>query len=333
MLEPWQWALAGLAAFLVGLSKTGVPGLGILSVVLFANALPPLESVGIALIVLISGDVVAVSSYRREANWSLVFKLMPWAIIGILIGVATIYYFKDADFKVIIGWLILGLVLLHVYRRRTAKGNAPEHLPLWASRLIGVGAGFTTMVANAAGPLMTIYLLSTGAVVDAVEFDPVAREAARQGITIMQVRDVTVDVVKCCLISGRERLSEIVEWPGKHFPIVINWGEYHIVDGKEYFCGMTRYGRDAQMIHNFELSTLVEVGQTISSIDAADSRVVAWRTRDSGGHWGEFAVMPLDDARVLAVGFVTDQEDPPADLDDLIRLAEQGARQVLGEEG
>ena len=80
-------------------------------------------------------------------------------------------------------------------------------------------------------------------------------------------------------------------------------------------------------------STLVEVGQTISSIDAADSRVVAWRTRDSGGHWGEFAVMPLDDARVLAVGFVTDQEDPPADLDDLIRLAEQGARQVLGEEG
>src|SRR5690606_25583980 len=50
----------------------------------------------------------------------------------------------------------------------------------------------------------TIYLLSTGAVVDAVEFDPVAREAARQGITIMQVRDVTVDVVKCCLISGRE---------------------------------------------------------------------------------------------------------------------------------
>jgi hypothetical protein len=105
----------------------------------------------------------------------------------------------------------------------------------------------------------TIYLLSTGAVVDAVEFDPVAREAARQGITIMQVRDVTVDVVKCCLISGRERLSEIVEWPGKHFPIVINWGEYHIVDGKEYFCGMTRYGRDAQMIHNFELSTLVEV--------------------------------------------------------------------------
>jgi uncharacterized membrane protein YfcA len=160
MLEPWQWALAGLAAFLVGLSKTGVPGLGILSVVLFANALPPLESVGIALVVLIAGDVVAVSSYRREANWPLVFKLMPWAIIGILIGVATIYYFKDANFKVIIGWLILGLVLLHVYRRRSAKGNTPDHLPLWASRMIGVGAGFTTMVANAAGPLMTIYLLS-----------------------------------------------------------------------------------------------------------------------------------------------------------------------------
>ncbi|QZN86020.1 hypothetical protein [Cellulomonas sp. C5510] len=83
-----------------------------------------------------------------------------------------------------------------------------------------------------------------------------------------------------------------------------------------------------QFVSSAELcSTLIEAGEAISGIDAGDSRVVAWRTQDSDGHWGEFAVMPLDDARVLAVGFETDGDDAPADLDDLIRLAEQGARQ------
>ncbi len=104
-----------------------------------------------------------------------------------------------------------------------------------------------------------IYLLNDGRIVDAVEFDPIAPEAARQGITIVQMREITVDVVKCCLISGRERLTEVIDWPGKYIPLIINWGEFHVVDGKEYYSGMTRYGRDAQMVHNFELSTLIEV--------------------------------------------------------------------------
>jgi len=104
-----------------------------------------------------------------------------------------------------------------------------------------------------------IYLLSDGSVVDAAEFDPIAPEAARNGLVIINTREIDQDIVKCCLISGRERLTEVIEWPGKHIPIVINWGEYFCVDGEEYYCGMTRYGRDAQMIHNFELSTLVEV--------------------------------------------------------------------------
>src|SRR5690606_39475408 len=63
----------------------------------------------------------------------------------------------------------------------------------------------------------------------------------------------------CCLISGADRLTEPVEWPGKYIPVVMNWGELVTVDGVQYYYGMTRVGRDAQMIHNFELSTMVEV--------------------------------------------------------------------------
>lgn len=104
-----------------------------------------------------------------------------------------------------------------------------------------------------------IYQLSDGTVVDAVEFDPIAPEAEKSGLTIAQTREIDQDIVKCCLISGAERLTEPVEWPGKYIPVVINWGELHVVEGEEYYSGMTRFGKDAQMIHNFELSTLIEV--------------------------------------------------------------------------
>src|SRR5690606_11927249 len=104
-----------------------------------------------------------------------------------------------------------------------------------------------------------IYLLNDGTVVDAVEFDPIAPEAAQEGIKIEQVREVDREIVKCCLISGLERLTKPVEWPGKYIPVVMNWGELLVVDGKQYYTGMTRFGRDAQMIHNFELPTLIEV--------------------------------------------------------------------------
>lgn len=104
-----------------------------------------------------------------------------------------------------------------------------------------------------------IYLLNDGTVVDATEFDPIAPEAAQEGITIEDTREIDREIIKCCLISGRDRLTKPVEWLGKYIPVVINWGELLVVEGEEYYCGMTRFGRDAQMIHNFELSTLIEV--------------------------------------------------------------------------
>lgn len=104
-----------------------------------------------------------------------------------------------------------------------------------------------------------IYRLNDGTVVDAVDFDPIAPEAAQSGITIEDTREIDQEIIKCCLISGQEKLTKPVEWPGKYIPVVINWGELLTVDGQQYYCGMTRFGRDAQMIHNFELSTLIEV--------------------------------------------------------------------------
>lgn len=105
----------------------------------------------------------------------------------------------------------------------------------------------------------TIYQLSDGTIVDAEEFDPILDEAAAAGLTVKNQREVEYDCVKCVLVSGKEELEEPTEWPGTMIPIVPQWGDLVTIDGRQIYSGMTRFARDAQVIHNFELSTAVEV--------------------------------------------------------------------------
>ena len=170
-LEPWQWALAALGAFCIGLSKTGVAGLGIASIALFAVLLPPRESVGIVLLILIGADVVAVLSYRRHADWGRLGRLFPWAAAGVLLGYLAMGRIDEAQIKRLIGGILVLMVIAQwVQRRRAAAAapaagdgdpdaNTPNHAP-WVVGLVGTVAGFTTMVANAAGPIMILYLLA-----------------------------------------------------------------------------------------------------------------------------------------------------------------------------
>jgi uncharacterized membrane protein YfcA len=164
-LELWQWVLACLGAFLVGLSKTGVAGLGVLSVALFALILPARESVGVVLVVLLCADVVAVTAYRREASWRHLLRLFPWAAAGIVLGYLVVGRIDDTQVRRLIGAILLAITVVHVLRR--ARGNAavqPADRPrsIWFAPLVGMTAGFTTMVANAAGPIMILYLLAMG---------------------------------------------------------------------------------------------------------------------------------------------------------------------------
>jgi uncharacterized membrane protein YfcA len=159
-LQEWQWAVVGLAAFMAGMAKTGIAGLGILAVALFATVLPARESVGILLVVLVAADIVAVAVYRREASWPHLLRLFPWAGVGVLLGAAAFGRMDDGMVRGVIGAILMALVLLHLWRRY-ARPAAEEWTPRrWVVALTGLTAGFTTMVANAAGPLMVIYLLA-----------------------------------------------------------------------------------------------------------------------------------------------------------------------------
>lgn len=165
-LSPQDWALAIGGAFLIGLSKTGIAGIGILAVVTFALAFPARESVGIVLPILICADIVAVSSYWRHVVWKHLLHLFPWTAVGVLLGFMALHHVNDHQVSRIIGVIAIALTLLQAWRRiriaRDPDGDNKVPHQAWFAAIMGILAGFTTMVANGAGPIMVLYLLASG---------------------------------------------------------------------------------------------------------------------------------------------------------------------------
>ena len=156
--DPWQWALLALGAVLVGFSKTGISGLGLLFVVIFAQIMPAKQATGIVLPLLCFGDVIAVASYRQHAQWRHLWRLFPWTAAGVIAGYWAMNRIDERQARLLIGGIVLALVVMHLVRRRV-HGHEADH-GAWFPPVIGVLAGFTTLVANAAGPLMAVYLLA-----------------------------------------------------------------------------------------------------------------------------------------------------------------------------
>ena len=85
-LQPWQWVCAVVATFLVGISKTGIVGVGVFTVAVFANVFPTRQSTGVLLPLLICADVIAVIAYQRHAVWKHLWQLFSWVAAGIVAG-------------------------------------------------------------------------------------------------------------------------------------------------------------------------------------------------------------------------------------------------------
>ncbi|MCM8818080.1 MAG: sulfite exporter TauE/SafE family protein [Candidatus Omnitrophica bacterium] len=144
-------------AFLIGVSKTGIPGVGILAIPLTAMILPAKASTGIILPMLIMGDIFAVSYYRKKAIWKYIFRLLPFATFGIIIGYFLMQKINDQQLSKFIGIIIITILFLNWYWNKK-EIKIPESI--YFAPLMGLFAGITTMMANAAGPILIIYLLA-----------------------------------------------------------------------------------------------------------------------------------------------------------------------------
>jgi uncharacterized membrane protein YfcA len=159
-LSLFQWVVVILCAVFIGFSKTGLPSLGILVVTILMFVFPPKASVGILLPMMIIGDIFAVSYYRRHVIWKHLVSLIPWVLGGIISGYFILKIISGDQLKPMIGVIVVGMTILHVVQKKMGS-KLDRHLPqsTFFTGFMGVLGGFTTMVGNAAGGVMDIYLL------------------------------------------------------------------------------------------------------------------------------------------------------------------------------
>jgi uncharacterized protein len=150
----WQWALGALCAANVGMAKTGMPGMGVMVVPLMVLTVGDARlSAGWLLPILCAADVLAIWYWRRHAAAGRLFSLAPYVAVGMVGGALTLSL-NEFLLRRLVGAIIALMLVAHLWRRYS-KNDAKAH-PL----AYGVAAGYSTTVANAAGPVMNLYLLS-----------------------------------------------------------------------------------------------------------------------------------------------------------------------------
>ena len=159
-LTPLQWTLAVAGALGMGISKAGFPGMSLVHVIVFALVFGARNSTGIILPMLIAADVFAVRAFRQHARWIYIRRMLPATVVGIVVGFALMGRLDDKAFAPLIGVIVLVLTVMQAGRmaRPDLLADVPHsHAFAWT---MGLLAGITTMLANAAGPIMTLYALS-----------------------------------------------------------------------------------------------------------------------------------------------------------------------------
>ncbi len=154
-----EWALFFFCAMLIGMSKTGVQNIGTATVPLFALLFGAKHSTGVVLPLLCMADLLAVVYYRKKFHRDLVIKPMPWALMGLVVALVLGDLVPESDFKFMMGGCILfGVATLIGMNRPQGLDNViASH---WFAPVIGFILGFSTMIGNAAGPILTVYLLA-----------------------------------------------------------------------------------------------------------------------------------------------------------------------------
>lgn len=157
----WHWVVYFGCAILIGMSKSGIQNIGTLTVPLFALIFGAKISTGIVLMLLIMADLLAVIYYRKKFIWAEVLKLIPLALVGLITGLILGLYVDDRTFKIVIGICILISISFMLLLNKVSEIVQTRLISQsWYAPLFGWILGFSTMVGNAAGPALSVYMLS-----------------------------------------------------------------------------------------------------------------------------------------------------------------------------
>jgi uncharacterized membrane protein YfcA len=151
----WQWLLGAISAFVIGIAKTGMPGIGSfvapLMVLVVGDAR---HAAAWTLPILSTADVFAVAYWRRHAEARKLFSLIPSVVVGMGAG-ALALSLSETTLRRVIGVVVVTMLVVHVIRKRNPDAQVAGHASLY-----GIVSGFASTIANAAAPVMNMYLLS-----------------------------------------------------------------------------------------------------------------------------------------------------------------------------
>lgn len=159
-LSPAMIAVMCAAAFAIGIAKSGIAGIVTFVTPFVAMTMPARMATGIMLPLMIASDIVAVSYWKRKAEWNILKWILPGSVVGLALGFVLLKNIDDETFKPILGIFIILITFLGIglkYFKFTVRADNRA-----VSSGVGLVAGFFAMLANAASPIIAMYLLAIG---------------------------------------------------------------------------------------------------------------------------------------------------------------------------
>ncbi len=157
--DPSLWWVMILCAVLIGFCKTSFAAIGTIVVPIMALAFGAKPSTGLLLPILCLADLGAIIYYRKSCSWPHLCKLLLWAVVGLFVGIAVDYFIPSTWFRYLLAFSILLSVVVLLINEMKKRQTVPPQKG-WVAPVYGVAGGFATMIGNAAGPIMSVYLLS-----------------------------------------------------------------------------------------------------------------------------------------------------------------------------
>jgi len=160
MADVWFWVAAVVAASLVGMSKGGVPVIGVLAVPVMALVMNPVMAAGMLLPVYVVSDAFGLYAYRHAFDRRVLAIVLPGAMVGIAVGWATASIVPEPAVKLLVGVIGVAFALNLILRRPVIA--EPRRAEVAPGLFWGGVAGFTSFVSHAGGPPYQVYALPLG---------------------------------------------------------------------------------------------------------------------------------------------------------------------------
>ncbi len=154
------WALAGLAAVLVGMGKGGLPAVGMLAVPVLALVMSPVAAAGLLLPVYVVSDMFGLYAYRHAFDRRVLAIILPGMTIGVVLGYFTASVVSEDWVTVLIG--AIGLVFALNLLLRGHAVVEPRRAEVAPGLFWGAATGFTSFVSHSGGPPYQVYTLPLG---------------------------------------------------------------------------------------------------------------------------------------------------------------------------